>query len=285
LSNVKSANASDLTEGTLDVALLPPDITVPGNVTANVFMGNTVMANLDAEYLGGNLEADCVISGTLDAECVIIGGNLSLGVPIQLPSGSNAEPSLSFTGALDTGVYLNAQNNMTFVSNNKDVFQITENHIVPASNDTYNLGTADHRFGELFLAGNTIYLGNVRLSATQNEFILPASSVSGHTLHGTGTISRSLLGPMYKTTFISSNNSVYQVSVSIDTTDEITEEQTHVYLNGLKMVYIDESTTDYMVSSNNNQVTVTLTSPMNYGDVLEVNFYPGLGVQTLTANV
>jgi hypothetical protein len=120
LSNVKSANASDLTEGTLDVALLPPDIVVPGDVTANVFMGNTVMANLDAEYLGGNLEADCVISGTLDAECVIIGGNLSLGVPIQLPSGSNAEPSLSFTSALDTGVYLNAENNMTFVSGNTD---------------------------------------------------------------------------------------------------------------------------------------------------------------------
>ena len=45
---------------------------------------------------------------------------------------------------------------------------ITQN-IVPDLNVTYSLGTADKRFKDLYLSGNTIYLGDTVLSATEDE--------------------------------------------------------------------------------------------------------------------
>ena len=56
--------------------------------------------------------------------------------------------------------------------------------IVPATNETVNLGTADKRFGELFLAGNTINIGGATISSdgsgqiqiSANGAVLPAGS-------------------------------------------------------------------------------------------------------------
>jgi hypothetical protein len=39
-------------------------------------------------------------------------------------------------------------------------------NIVPAANVTYSIGTSAYRFKDLYLSGNTIYLGNTTLSET-----------------------------------------------------------------------------------------------------------------------
>lgn len=44
--------------------------------------------------------------------------------------------------------------------------------IVPAENETVNLGTEEQRFGELYLSGNSIYLGNVVLSSAGSTFLV-----------------------------------------------------------------------------------------------------------------
>ena len=44
--------------------------------------------------------------------------------------------------------------------------------IVPAQNEAVDLGADTHRFGELYLSGNSIYLGNVVLSASGSTFLV-----------------------------------------------------------------------------------------------------------------
>lgn len=44
--------------------------------------------------------------------------------------------------------------------------------IVPAQNETVDLGADAQRFGELYLSGNSIYLGNVVLSASGSTFLV-----------------------------------------------------------------------------------------------------------------
>jgi hypothetical protein len=44
--------------------------------------------------------------------------------------------------------------------------------IVPASNEAVDLGAEEQRFGELYLSGNSIYLGNVVLSASGSTFLV-----------------------------------------------------------------------------------------------------------------
>jgi hypothetical protein len=44
--------------------------------------------------------------------------------------------------------------------------------IVPAGNEAVDLGADEQRFGELYLSGNSIYLGNVVLSASGSTFLV-----------------------------------------------------------------------------------------------------------------
>ena len=56
--------------------------------------------------------------------------------------------------------------------------QITGN-LIPSANTTYDLGTAELRWRDLYLAGNTIDLGGVTISATGGKIDLPAGSTIG----------------------------------------------------------------------------------------------------------
>ena len=53
---------------------------------------------------------------------------------------------------------------------------ITAN-IIPTANVTYNLGNATNRFNDLYLANNSIFLGNVTLAATSTGLTVNGSSV------------------------------------------------------------------------------------------------------------
>lgn len=44
--------------------------------------------------------------------------------------------------------------------------------IVPANNEAVDLGTEEQRFGELYLSGNSIYLGDVVLSSSGSTFLV-----------------------------------------------------------------------------------------------------------------
>lgn len=46
-------------------------------------------------------------------------------------------------------------------------------NLTPAANSVYSLGSASNQWANLYLAGNTIYLGDVTISATAGNLVLP----------------------------------------------------------------------------------------------------------------
>lgn len=54
--------------------------------------------------------------------------------------------------------------------------QVSSN-IVPTSDNTYSLGSETHRWRDLFVAGNSIYVGNLVLSDTDGQLAVNGSAV------------------------------------------------------------------------------------------------------------
>lgn len=85
------------------------------------------------------------------------------------------EPGLEInTNSVKYGDGVTAWNSLPYTS--VPLSAVPEN-IVPAQNETFDLGTPDRRFGELYLSGNSIYLGNVVLSASGNTFLINGGPV------------------------------------------------------------------------------------------------------------
>ncbi len=57
----------------------------------------------------------------------------------------------------------------------------TNNNFIPAANVTYDLGSANQRWRDLYLSGNTMYLGAAALSSSGSGLNLPAGSTVGGT--------------------------------------------------------------------------------------------------------
>lgn len=54
---------------------------------------------------------------------------------------------------------------------NVNITGVVTSNIIPSSNVTYDLGNNTHRFKDLYLSGNTIYLGDSTVSSNANGFI------------------------------------------------------------------------------------------------------------------
>jgi hypothetical protein len=61
-------------------------------------------------------------------------------------------------------------------------------HIIPDSNETYDLGSATYKFRDLYLSGTTINLGGSTISADGDAIALPAGSTIGGINVGTLTL-------------------------------------------------------------------------------------------------
>jgi hypothetical protein len=64
-------------------------------------------------------------------------------------------------------------------SNVKSYLGAFDGNILPSANITYDLGSANYRWRDLWLSGNTINLGSALLSAVGNTIQLPAGSTVG----------------------------------------------------------------------------------------------------------
>ena len=81
-----------------------------------------------------------------------------------------AEPGLEIdTNSIKYGNGVTAWNSLPYASVSLNA--VTES-IVPADNESVDLGTDENRFGELYLSGNSIYLGNVVLSSSGSTFLV-----------------------------------------------------------------------------------------------------------------
>ena len=59
--------------------------------------------------------------------------------------------------------------------------------IVPDTTVTYDLGTSSLRWRDLYLSGNSIQLGGANITSVGNTVVLPAGSLIGNTVIGTGS--------------------------------------------------------------------------------------------------
>jgi Major tropism determinant N-terminal domain len=81
-----------------------------------------------------------------------------------------AEPGLEIdTNSIKYGNGVTAWNSLPYAS--VPLSALSES-IIPAQNEAVDLGADEQRFGELYLSGNSIYLGNVVLSASGSTFMV-----------------------------------------------------------------------------------------------------------------
>lgn len=91
--------------------------------------------------------------------------------------------TIDLSGVSNTAVLFNDSNTangsaaLTF-DKASNTLTVTGN-ILPGANITYDLGSADKRFKDLYLANNTVYLGNASISSSGNGIVLPASVAIG----------------------------------------------------------------------------------------------------------
>ena len=90
-------------------------------------------------------------------------------------------------GVTPGGIVISAEGN-----SNVDLSAVDQ-HIIPAVDVTYDLGTETKRWRDLYLSGDTIKLGNASISATGDGIALPAGSTVAGVLIGSirilGTVS------------------------------------------------------------------------------------------------
>jgi len=179
-------------------------ITANGNVTANYFIGNgsqlTGIAANTANFanFAGNVTVSSQpnitslgtlttlsVSGNVTANYFLGNGAFLTGI-----ANSNYAPLANFANYAGN-VTVSSQPNITSlgtltilsVSGNADIGNLSASQVItnliPSVDSTYNLGSSSKRWKDIYLSGNSIYLGNVTLSADGNSL-----SING----GTGNV-------------------------------------------------------------------------------------------------
>ena len=145
--NVTVASQPNITSlGTLTT------LSVTGNVTANYFLGN-------GAFLTGVGNANY----TPLANFANYAGNVTV----------SSQPNITSLGTLTT-VTVSGNANI----GNLSATQFT-NNLIPSANITYDIGNTTRRWKDLYLSGNTIYIGNTTITATSDGI-----SING----GTGNV-------------------------------------------------------------------------------------------------
>jgi hypothetical protein len=104
---------------------------------------------------------------------------------IQGNAGATGATGLGATGATGIAGNIGATGPQGATGIQANLTAVPSN-IIPASNVTYDLGTASLRWRDLYLSGNSIDLGGARITAAGNTIVLPAGSLIGNTEIGAG---------------------------------------------------------------------------------------------------
>ena len=207
-SNADVANYLPTYTGNL-VSLTGP-VTTTSNITGgNVLTGGLVSAtgNVSGNYILGNgalltgviTSVANINNGTSNVTVVSSGGNITVGV-----GGTGNVAVFASTGEYVTGVVsasgnviggnvltagvVSATGNITGgnistanLISTKD-FGITGNitgNLIPSANVTYNIGNATNAFKDLYLSGNSIYLGTQTISSNATGITVGAGDLAG----------------------------------------------------------------------------------------------------------
>jgi uncharacterized membrane protein len=221
-TGIKAANIQD-TSGTVTLVTRygnqVGDIGVYGNITAGTNGSGNVVATYfvgNGYYLtgitGGTSYSNTNVAAYLPTYTGNVAGNYFIGNGSTLTNitGSNVTgyvPNATNANSATTAdtVTTNAQPNITSVGILTGL--VVSGNITPTANLTYSLGNNTHRFNDLYLSGNTIFLGTQSLSADGNGISITGNlSGSGSELtdingaNVTGQVSNALIaGTVYTT--------------------------------------------------------------------------------------
>ena len=173
------------------------NILANGNITANYFIGDgSQITNVDAttanfaSYAGNVTVAaqpnitslgtltSLSVTGNVSANYFLGNGALLTGI-----ANSNFAPTSNFANFAGN-VTLSSQPNITSlgtlinvsVSGNANIGNLKANlvtgNLIPATSNLYTLGNSTNRWKDIYLAGNSVYLGNVVLTADGNSLVI-----------------------------------------------------------------------------------------------------------------
>jgi hypothetical protein len=141
----------------------------------------------------------------------------------------------------------------------------TTQHLVPAANITYDIGTSTMRYRDLYLSGNTINLGDLKLSTNGTSF-----SVA----NATGGVFASALGNTVITGTLTSNATTITGNVSITGTQFVNGVVTFanstsntIYIAANGFIGIGNSTPTTSLSLKNVDAAITLHGTRGSGSV------------------
>ena len=150
-SNITGGNISATTHTGTTVSVTANvtggNINTAGNISATGnIAGNYLLANI---YYATGFSASRIFNGTSEANISTSGGNANISI------GGTSNVAVFAT----SGAYFNG-------------------NLVPAVSNTYSLGSSTNRWANLWLTGNTIYLGNAIITSADSGDIIIDSSGS-----------------------------------------------------------------------------------------------------------
>jgi len=161
-NTVSNATQSNITAvGTLT------SLTVSGNISgqANLAITSNATVGGDLSVTGDISGADGTFSGTMQVTGNANVGNLGTSGLITA-TGNVTGGNLNTTGTANIG--------------NLEISGKTTGNLIPSANVTYDLGNLTHRWNDLYLSGNTIYLGDQTLEANATALFTSADIGAGN---------------------------------------------------------------------------------------------------------
>jgi hypothetical protein len=160
-ATLASAIVSDLTAGRVVYVGTDGALVDSSNMT---FDGSALSVSGGIAISGETTVDSIVVSDLTAGRLLVAGATGSIDDTAQLTFGSSlltVDAAATITGNLQVNgnVDLGATTTQTITFGGR-----VDSNIVPSSNVTYDLGTANLRWNDLYLAGNSIFLGDVTLS-------------------------------------------------------------------------------------------------------------------------
>jgi hypothetical protein len=177
-------------------------ISTTGNITGNYFVGNgSQLTGIVSSYGNANVAANLAAFGNnpISTTGNITGGNLNaVGLSLSSNVVSSLNVTANITGAnVTTPGLISAAGNVTGgnlttsgLTSTKD-FAITGNitgNLIPSANVTYNLGNPTNAFKDLYLSGNSIYLGSQTISSDASGISISSGNFSANNLSAANSI-------------------------------------------------------------------------------------------------
>src|SRR5210317_327506 len=261
LEGVAASNASSWTEGVISQSSLPQtlgnaltdfvgnSLDVTGNVSGSYILGNGFyLDDLNANNLSGNVDGELILTGNIDGDVI-------------------------FTGELEADVLL-VGGNLTF-----DVpIHLTTG---TASNPTLSWAN-DTTTGIFFTGYGPAFSANGAQVATFGDEGLIVSNVTANMFIGDGgLLSNVSSSQTLRTSFVSEEQSISNVTLVANSLITATSEFTSVFLNGAKLAYVHSTLTDYTttyvqdVANSTTTLTIEMVTPIGLGDIVDITIQTG----------